>query len=1375
MAAGVLFPSGALACEATAQFTGPDVTSVDVVCDEPTPYVINTDYRTFLENELDFDYDGTGDDTISVLGGDVRIQQNESEPYPAFVIETLDGNDTFTMTSGNVIGENSPGGEGPSLPPPVIQLDMGNGDDLVDISGGIFDGAIFLGDGNDTANISGGEIGPIFAGAGNDAVTVSGTAQIGVLTGGESSTDSVGLEDGDDTFTMTGGTLDGGVSGNAGNDTISISGGLVTAYVAGNEDNDTISISGTATIGEHITADEGDDSVSVSGGTVTLFVNAGIGNDSLEISGGSIGSDIFAGDGDDEVDITGGDIGGSIFGDEEGAGNDTISISGGSIAGAVFAGGGNDTVTVSGLADIGFLAGGGSSADSVGLEDGDDTFTMTGGTLNGGVSGNAGNDTISISGGLVAAYVAGNEDNDTISISGTATIGEHVTADEGDDVVSVSGGTITLFVNAGVGTDSVEISGGSIGSDVFAGGGDDEVEITGGDIGGSVSGEAGADSLTIGGGTIGGDVLAGDGNDTINISAGDIGGSIFGDDEGVGNDTISIGGGTIAGAVFAGGGNDAVTVSGTAEIGFVAGGGSSTDSVGLEDGDDTFTMTGGTLEGGVSGNAGNDTISISGGLVTAYVAGNTDNDTISISGTATIGEHVTADEGDDVVSVSGGTITLFVNAGIGNDSVEISGGSIGSDVFAGGGDDEVEITGGDIGGSVSGEAGVDSLTVGGGTIGGDVLAGDGGDTINILAGDIGGSISGGAGADVMAVSGGTGTIDGGVLGGDDNDTVDISGGDIDGSVSGGAGTDVITVSGGTIGGGVEGETIELFGGTIEGDITGISGNTLVVEAGTSLNLRDGVLFQGTDAVGTITDTDLARAEGTSFDSQNFAGFSSLGVDGSTIGFSGPTQTIDELSLIDDSTLFVAGQINQLATGGGAGDLSVVNSTINMINGDPTDRLNVGNITLDTATLAIDINQETIQADQLVASGLFDASGDNVILVNLLGAPQFSGVSIIPIAPIEGETVDSGATGSELFTVDGITGTPGSLFTYDVVTGSDGGVYLRALPSDLVSPQATRVAIDSRPIENVTETVSEISDDAISDIMELPKGSGRSDAGPGFGVYASGQLARVNHEGFTVSGDSLSALGPSFSANDFSLAASLELDVAKYYGFDDTYGLNVGLFGGYATSDVTLDPINGFEDVGDAQNESGMFGGYGLFRSGTSYALISATTFVGETEIDNHVLGAAGEYDTVGYAFTGSVGHIFMLTETLRFDLRGGALWASFEGDAFEDSEGNSFGESQVSFGAIKFEPGIYGDFNLDNGMAFSPYGRLELQQRLGYENTGSVEGLDFEFEDADFSASLSAGFNLRVTQTTTLSSEIRTKFSSDSETFAGKLGLKVKF
>ena len=116
----------------------------------------------------------------------------------------------------------------------------------------------------------------------------------------------------------------------------------------------------------------------------------------------------------------------------------------------------------------------------------------------------------------------------------------------------------------------------------------------------------------------------------------------------------------------------------------------------------------------------------------------------------------------------------------------------------------------------------------------------------------------------------------------------------------------------------------------------------------------------------------------------------------------------------------------------------------------------------------------------------------------------------------------------------------------------------------------------------------------------------------------------------------------------------------------------------------------------------MIGAYGLFRRGTDYALVSATTFIGETEIDNHVLGSTGAYDTVGYALTGTVGHIFMLTETLRFDLRGGALWASFEGDEFEDSQGNSFGTSKVSFGAIKFEPGIYGDFNPDNGNGDKP-------------------------------------------------------------------------
>jgi len=82
---------------------------------------------------------------------------------------------------------------------------------------------------------------------------------------------------------------------------------------------------------------------------------------------------------------------------------------------------------------------------------------------------------------------------------------------------------------------------------------------------------------------------------------------------------------------------------------------------------------------------------------------------------------------------------------------------------------------------------------------------------------------------------------------------------------------------------------------------------------------------------------------------------------------------------------------------------------------------------------------------------------------------------------------------------------------------------------------------------------------------------------------------------------------------------------------------------------------------------------------------------------------------------------------------------------------------------------------MENGMTFSPYARAELQQRFGYENTAGIDGLPIYFDDADFSAALSTGFNLKMSARATMSGEVRGKVSSDSTTLAGKLGLKMAF
>jgi outer membrane autotransporter protein len=94
---------------------------------------------------------------------------------------------------------------------------------------------------------------------------------------------------------------------------------------------------------------------------------------------------------------------------------------------------------------------------------------------------------------------------------------------------------------------------------------------------------------------------------------------------------------------------------------------------------------------------------------------------------------------------------------------------------------------------------------------------------------------------------------------------------------------------------------------------------------------------------------------------------------------------------------------------------------------------------------------------------------------------------------------------------------------------------------------------------------------------------------------------------------------------------------------------------------------------------------------------------------------------------------------------------------------------------VKFEPGLFAQYVLENNKVFSPYIRAELQQRFGYRNESSLDDVNFEFEDSDFSASFSAGANYKFAEAWTASAEVRTKLSSDSNTFGGKLGIKAKF
>ena len=115
---------------------------------------------------------------------------------------------------------------------------------------------------------SGGSIGgSVFGGDDADKVSISGTAVVGIAV---EETDSVFLGDGDDTFEMSGGELEGDVSGGDDNNTMTISGGRSATASSGRRRR-TVTVSGGSILGSAI-GGVGNDTLNFSGGTVGFDV-----------------------------------------------------------------------------------------------------------------------------------------------------------------------------------------------------------------------------------------------------------------------------------------------------------------------------------------------------------------------------------------------------------------------------------------------------------------------------------------------------------------------------------------------------------------------------------------------------------------------------------------------------------------------------------------------------------------------------------------------------------------------------------------------------------------------------------------------------------------------------------------------------------------------------------------------------------------------------------------------------------------------------------------------------------------------------------------------------------------------------------------------
>ncbi|WP_406234656.1 autotransporter outer membrane beta-barrel domain-containing protein [Isoptericola jiangsuensis] len=189
---------------------------------------------------------GAGNDRLEMLDGSIS----------GGVLQG-DGNDVLLISGGT-----------------LDSVDQGNGDDQMTVSGGTITGLVTQGSGPDDFVMTGGTIGALQQGDNIDTFRMSGGRIIGAF------------EDGDQAW-MTGGRI-GRVNMKLDKNLWDQSGGTVDGNVVTGFDTDTIIISGTAYIGGNISVSGGNDSVTITDGTVRGQMLLSTGNDTFNWNGGGI-------------------------------------------------------------------------------------------------------------------------------------------------------------------------------------------------------------------------------------------------------------------------------------------------------------------------------------------------------------------------------------------------------------------------------------------------------------------------------------------------------------------------------------------------------------------------------------------------------------------------------------------------------------------------------------------------------------------------------------------------------------------------------------------------------------------------------------------------------------------------------------------------------------------------------------------------------------------------------------------------------------------------------------------------------------------------------------------------------------------------------
>lgn len=331
---------------------------------------------------------GAGDDRLemregSITGGVLQGAGNDAVLFSGGTVDRIDqgaDQDSFEMSAGTISGELNQGQESDTFVMTggtIGALVQGDGSDRFRMTAGHIIGGF---DDGDYAEFSGGRIGRVNLRLEDNTFLMSGGSIDGNLVAGF----------GNDTIVLSAGDIGGNISLSGGNDSLTVSGGTVSGNVLMSLGNDTLDWTGGGVLRGSVDFGEGDDRARLSNlgpdqlGSFSTF-QAGLGNDRLELTNVQLaGVERLLGW--EQVNVTGGSaltMDGTLVLGDSASGTGSLAVGAGS---TLLAGGGNGRVAASGVGQLASVSNAGRIDLSNGGSTPGDRFTIAGNYIGNGGS-----------------------------------------------------------------------------------------------------------------------------------------------------------------------------------------------------------------------------------------------------------------------------------------------------------------------------------------------------------------------------------------------------------------------------------------------------------------------------------------------------------------------------------------------------------------------------------------------------------------------------------------------------------------------------------------------------------------------------------------------------------------------------------------------------------------------------------------------------------------------------------------------------------------------------------------------------------------------------------------------------------------------------